>query len=114
MAYFQENVTEETKRQKPIMTADDDSQNREESFYIESDYDDGFDDPDEQIPEEISEEEQKAIRIRRFRTASGAWNVVAVIAGTLAILLLLAFLLKMVGFILNDADRTFTLLQTRF
>ena len=112
MAYFRENETEETKRQPlPVSrneTADDTPE------YIESDYDDGFDDPAEEEEEIISPEEKKAIRTKRFRMASGAGNVTAVITGTLVILLLLAFLLNMIGFVLNDADRNFTLFQTRF
>ena len=63
---------------------------------------------------ELTPEEKKAIRTKRFRMASGAGNVTAVITGTLVILLLLAFLMNMIGFVLNDADRNFTLFQTRF
>ena len=45
---------------------------------------------------------------------SGAGNITAVIAGTVVILLLLALLMNMIGFVLNDADRNFTLFQTQF
>ena len=45
---------------------------------------------------------------------SGAGNLAAVITGTVAILALLALLMSMIGFVLNDADRNFTLFQTRF
>jgi hypothetical protein len=37
-----------------------------------------------------------------------------VIAGTVVILVLLALLMNMIGFVLNDADRNFTLFQLRF
>ena len=112
MAYFRENETEETKRQ-PLPISGKEAAD-ETTEYIESDYDDGFDDPAEEEEEEITPEEKKAIRTKRFRMASGAGNVTAVITGTLVILLLLAFLLNMIGFVLNDADRNFTLFQTRF
>jgi hypothetical protein len=112
MAYFRENETEETKRQ-PLPVSGKEAAD-ETTEYIESDYDDGFDDPAEEEEEEITPEEKKAIRTKRFRMASGAGNVTAVITGTLVILLLLAFLLNMIGFVLNDADRNFTLFQTRF
>lgn len=112
MAYFRENEEEATKRQPlPVSGKDTDTEPEE---YIESDYDDGFDDPAEEEIEEISQEEKKAIRVKRFRAASGAGNVTSIIAGTVVILLLLAFLMNMIGFVLNDADRNFTLFQTRF
>lgn len=114
MAYFRENEPEETKRQ-PILSDAAGSPEEEKTEYIESDYDDGFDDLDEEPEEEeLSDEERQQIRSHRFRIASGAWNLAAVIGGTLLILLLLAFLLNMVGFVLNDADRNFTLFQIRF
>ncbi len=80
---------------------------------METDYDDGFDDPEEEA-EELSAEEKETVRKKRFRAFSRAGNVTAVIVGTLVILLLLAFLMNMVSFVLNDADRNFTLFQTRF
>ena len=81
---------------------------------MESDYDDGFDDPDEQEETELSKEERNEISKKRFRMLSGAGNLAAVIAGTLLILILLALLMNMIGFVLNDADRNFTLFQLRF
>ena len=113
MAYFRENEPEETKRQQVLnIIPGEDAEEKE--TYVESDYDDGFDDLSEDAEEEPSAEEQKEIRTQRFRIASGAGNVIAVIGGTIVILILLAFLLNMVGFVLNDADRNFTLFQTRF
>ena len=112
MAYFRENEEEATKRQSLPVSGKE--QETEPAEYIESDYDDGFDDPPEEEVEELSPEEKKAIRVKRFRAASGAGNATAIIAGTIVILLLLAFLMNMIGFVLNDADRNFTLFQTRF
>ena len=107
MAYFRENDMEKTRRQAPVEP--DDSKQEE---YTGSDYDDGFDDP---FPEEepLTEEEKQEIRLDRFRMASGAGNLFAVITGAVAILLLLALLFNMISFVLNDADRNFTLFQTR-
>ena len=82
--------------------------------YVESDYDDGFDDPEEIEEEILTEEEQKEIREKRLRMLYSAGDLTAVIAGTVVILLLLAFLMNMIGFLMNDADRTFTLFQMRF
>lgn len=110
MAYFRANESEETKRQAPVAS---DEQSAEQEEYIESDYDDGFDDLENEEEEELTDEEIHEIRRHRFRLASGAGNLAAVITGTLVILLLLALLFNMIGFVLNDADRNFTLFQTR-
>ena len=117
MAYFRENEIEDTRQQPPIEFSEDSRKevrgNPEMQEYMESDYDDGFDDPDETEEETLSEEEQKEIREKRFRVMSRAGNLAAVIAGTVVILILLALLMNMIGFVLNDADRNFTLFQTR-
>ena len=105
MAYFRRNDTEESLPQQPA---------GEEQEYLESDYDDGFDDPGEPEEEELSEEERSELRKKRFRMMSGAGNLTAVITGTLAVLVLLALLMSMIGFVLNDADRNLTLFQTHF
>ena len=112
MAYFRENEPEDSGKQAFADTGNGFAD--EETEYVESDYDDGFDDPDEEEEPELSEEELKTIRSNRYRMMSGAGNLAAVITGTVAILALLALLMSMIGFVLNDADRNFTLFQTRF
>ena len=113
MAYFRTNEMEDTLRRQPAGSAEE-SGNGTHDEYVESDYDDGFDDPAEPEEEELSEEERNVIRRKRFRILSGAGNLTAVIAGTVVILVLLALLMNMIGFVLNDADRNFTLFQLRF
>ena len=113
MAYFRRNETEETLQQPAIRPAEERT-DRLQDEYVESDYDDGFDDPDEQEEAELSKEERNQIHKKRFLMLSGAGNLAAVIAGTLLILILLALLMNMIGFVLNDADRNFTLFQLRF
>ena len=113
MAYFRTNEMEDTLRQSPAGFVEE-SGNGTQDEYVESDYDDGFDDPDEQEETELSKEERNEISKKRFRMLSGAGNLAAVIAGTLLILILLALLMNMIGFVLNDADRNFTLFQLRF
>lgn len=110
MAYFRRDETEETRRHAPVNAGPDDGTEE----YIESDYDDGFDPPPTEEELLLSEEEQKAIRKKRFQMASGAGNLAAIIAGAVVILLLLTFLMEMIGFVLNDADRNFTLFRNRF
>ena len=109
MAYFQRHEPEETRQQPPVPSED---YPEKPDDYLESEYDDGFDDPAPE--EELSDEEKEEIRKKRFRIMSGAGNITAVIAGTVVILLLLALLMNMIGFVLNDADRNFTLFQTQF
>ena len=112
MAYFRKNETEETRRHAPVEAGMESLQESEE--YIESDYDDGFDPPPDEEELLLSEEEQKAIRKKRFQMASGAGNLTAIIAGAVVILMLLAFLMNMISFVLNDVNRNFTLFQNRF
>ena len=113
MAYFRRNETEET-LQQPVIRSAEERADRTQEEYVESDYDDGFDDPDELEEDELSKEERNEIHKKRFLMLSGAGNLAAVIAGTLLILILLALLMNMIGFVLNDADRNFTLFQLRF
>ena len=112
MVYFRENEQEETKRQQVLDISAKDHGGVEES-YIESDYDDGFDDPSNE-PEEISEDEQKEIRAQHFRLASGAANIAAVIGGTLLILILLTLIFSIIHFVIKDMGRNFSLFQTNF
>ena len=112
MAYFRTNEEEEA-RDQPIAGSREEIVNTE-TEYVGSDYDDGFDDPEEAEETDISEEERKEIRENRYRVMSGAGNLAAVVTGTVVILALLALLMSMIGFVLNDADRNFTLFQTRF
>ena len=113
MAYFRTNEMEDTLRQ-PSPGSAEESGNVTQDEYVESDYDDGFDDPAEPEEEELSEEERNEIHKKHFLMLSGAGNLAAVIAGTILILILLALLMNMIGFVLNDADRNFTLFQLRF
>ena len=59
MAYFRRNETEETLQQPAIRPAEERT-DRLQDEYVESDYDDGFDDPDEQEEAELSKEEREA------------------------------------------------------
>ena len=80
----------------------------------EEEYDDGFDELKEEEVPELSEEEIKERRLSRFRTALGAGNLLAVIGGTLLILLLLTMIISIVHFVINDMGRSFSLFQTNF
>ena len=82
----------------------------------EEEYDDGFDElnRDEETEEELDPEEKLERKKDRFRLAVGAGNLIAVIGGTVAILVLLSLLLNMVYFVMDDMERSFSLFQTNF
>lgn len=109
MATFRRNEKNEIRRNVPY---DGGETSTEETSYEETEYDDGFDDLN-MTEEEPFSEEQKTIREKRFHFASGAGNFAAMIAGAVVILVLLAFLMSMISFVMNDADRNFTLFQNR-
>lgn len=104
MAYFKSN--EPAPEEEYLSEYDEDE---------EEEYDDGFDElnEEENVPE-LSEEEIIQRRANRFRTAVGAGNLVAVIGGTLLILLLLTMIISIVHFVINDMGRSFSLFQTNF
>ena len=77
----------------------------------EEEYDDGFDELTEEEEPELDPETKKELKRDRFRLAVGAGNLVAVIGGTVAILLLLTLLFNMLYFVINDMGRSFTLFQ---
>ncbi len=91
----------------------------EESWDGENDWDDGFDELteapyDEAYDEEepLTEEERRERSRGRARLAFGAGNLVAVIGGTVVILLMLTLLFNMIHFVVNDFHRNFSLFQT--
>ena len=90
-------------------------QYEEEEYESEEDeYDDGFDELNEEDEEEPGPEEKLEQKKDRFRLAVGAGNLLIVIGGTVAILVLLTLLFNMVNFVINDMGRSFSLFQTNF
>ena len=90
-------------------------QYEEEEYESEEDeYDDGFDELNEEDEEEPGPEEKLEQKKVRFRLAVGAGNLLIVIGGTVAILVLLTLLFNMVNFVINDMGRSFSLFQTNF
>lgn len=98
MAYFRRNGTGEEIDDLP-----------------EEEYDDGFDELEEEEPEpEMTAEERTEMRTERTKLAFGAGNLVVIIGGVFAILLLLTMLFNMISFVINDMGRSFSLFQTNF
>ncbi len=129
MAYFKQNESEETRRNRmitpdreydqPYPAGNDPAyeQQHTETYYTgeeytpedDEEYDDGFDEPDEEEPEdELTESEKKELKKERIQLLFGAGDLTGIIAGTVVILLLLAFLFQMVKFIQDDIRDFFT------
>ena len=116
MAYFQNNRQYTDPQQDPRVSPEEYSmESYGESLSDEPDYDDGFDellDPETE-DEEDGEMDPEQVR-SRFRFAMGAGNLVSVIVGTAAFLILLTLLLSMINFLNTDLSRNLTLFQTKF
>ena len=113
MAYFRGNEPGESGKQAFENSGENFSDT--ETEYVDSDYDDGFDellDPETE-DEEDGEMDPEQVR-SRFRFAMGAGNLVSVIVGTAAFLILLTLLLSMINFLKTDLSRNLTLFQTKF
>ena len=124
MAYFKHNEPEETRRNDvipPDQTVDPDygPEPGQDYFpqyesYVPDEYDgyeaydDGLDEPEEDDPEEdISEEERQEQKKDRIQMLFGAGDLTGIIAGTVVILLLLAFLFQMINFVRDDIHEFF-------
>lgn len=77
-------------------------------------YDDGFDELNEEEEPEPDPEERLEKKKDRFRLVVGAGNLISVIGGAVAILVLLTLLFNMINFVVNDMTRNFSLFQTNF
>ena len=87
----------------------------EEAYEPEEElYDDGFDALNEEEEPEPDPEEELEQKKDRLKLAVGASNLIAIIGGTVAILLLLTLLFNMIYFVINDMGRSFSLFQTNF
>ena len=117
MAYFKHNEPEETRRNStippeqeydaeyaPEYNPDDDPQYADYENDVYDGYDDGFDETDE---EDYAEEERQAQKKDRIQMLFGAGDLTGIIAGTVVILLLLAFLFQMINFIRDDIHEFF-------
>ena len=113
MAYFQRSPSGEEKYARKFVSGSD--QEPDPGWEEEEEYDDGFDELDEEEPgEEASEEELLKDRQRRFRLAAGFGDLGATLIGVTVILILIAFLISMIRFLITDFTQNYSLFQTRF
>ena len=122
MAYFKHNEPEETRRNStippeqeydaeyaPEYNPDDDPQYADYENDVYDGYDDGFDETDQEdyAEDELTEEERQAQKKDRIQMLFGAGDLTGIIAGTVVILLLLAFLFQMINFVRDDIHEFF-------
>ncbi len=126
MAYFKHNEPQETRRNSILspeqeyetgyqpeydseygLQTDENGALFDDEEYDE--YDDGFDEPEaeEYQDEELTEEEKQEQKKDRVRMLFGAGDLTGIIAGTVVILLLLAFLFQMINFVRDDIHEFF-------
>ena len=67
--------------------------------------------PDEEL---LTEEEQAELRRSNWRLAAGLADFAGIIVGTAAILVLVALLISLINWLINDVSQTFTLMQMPF
>ena len=77
-------------------------------------YDDGLDDLSEAEEDDAEEEAETPERKQhRVQLAFGVGNLFSVIAGSVAVLVLLTLLLNMISFVLSDLSRNLSLFQNQ-
>ena len=75
---------------------------------------DDFDDLDPLDDELLTEEEQAELRRSHWQMISGLADFAGIIAGTAAILVLVALLVSLLNWLMNDMSQSFILLQKNF
>jgi len=76
----------------------------------EEEWDPAMDDP---LTEEmLTEEEREELRRSNWKLVASLMDFLGIIAGTAAILLLIALLVSLLNWLVSDVSQTFTLLQT--
>lgn len=114
MAWFQRSGDAEEEYTRRFRPAEEEDGEEEEY------YDDGFDElleedelPEEEYPEE-DEEDLRQEKQRKYRIAAGIGDLGATIAGVVVILLLIAYMLNLIRFVVNDFSQNLSLWVTRF
>jgi len=115
MAYFQHNEQDETRRNDTVSPEMESAQEYEQMYEMPQEYeddafyDDGFDETQEDVDyeDDLTEEEKQEQKKDRIRILFGAGDLTGIIAGSVIILLLLAFLFQMINFVRDDIHEFF-------
>lgn len=109
MAYFNNSQDMQEEDYQPVF---------QQPVYDEYDAYDEYSD-DEAYPQEpyqedyLDEEERLEARQMRWKLLAGAGDVLAVLAGTVVILVLVALLISLITWVQADMSQSFTLWQTK-
>ena len=118
MAYFQRKPAEEDSYTRHFSPAEE---GYAEEEWDDEEYDDGFDElmeedsaGDDDPAEEMSGEEVRLEKRRKYRIAAGIGDFGATLVGVVVILALVAFLINMIRFVSSDFSQNFSLWSTKF
>lgn len=84
-----------------------DTMNFSEEDWLEEEQDDRFDD-------DLTDEERAELRRSNWKLLAGLADFGAIILGTAVILVLIALLVSLMNWLINDVSQTFTLMQMPF
>ena len=117
MAYFehsnhQEPAPERHRRvfQQPVVDEPEDDEQDVYDEDLDADYDDDYEYVD---PEDMTDDERAQMHRDRWRVLAGVGDFLAVIAGTVVILLLVMLLISLINWVHADITQSFTLWQTK-
>ncbi|MBQ8653943.1 MAG: hypothetical protein IJ507_03320 [Clostridia bacterium] len=112
MAYFNHQKKEAQQHRRvfnePVASHLDDAL-EDDDYPDEEDYDD-YEPLDE---DDMTDEERALARRDRWRVLAGVGDFLAVIAGTVVILVLIALLVSLINWVYADITQSFTLWQTK-
>lgn len=120
MAYFEHNKEDPRRQrvfQEPVASDLDDALAQAEQEYPQAyTAEDGYDLYDEETyldMEDMTEEERALARRDQWKVLAGIGDFLAVVVGTVVILLLVALLVSLINWVHADITQSFTLWQTK-
>lgn len=85
----------------------------QQGVYDDAGYGDAYDGELYDEDDYLDEQERREARQMRWKLLAGAGDVLAVLAGTVVILLLVALLISLITWVQADMSQSFTLWQTK-
>lgn len=103
MAYFNNNDQDMQEDYQPVFQQPVYDDSEDDYEYDDEPYEDDY----------LDEQERWEARQMRWKLLAGAGDVLAVLAGTVVILLLVALLISLITWVQADMSQSFTLWQTK-
>lgn len=104
MAYFNDQEPDMQEEYQPVF---------QQPVYDDADQDEYAYDDLPYEDDDLDEQERLEARQMRWKLLAGAGDVLAVLAGTVVILLLIALLISLITWVQADMSQSFTLWQTK-